>query len=366
MILREMLMKRSKVKRSVRSKPWIAFALICTHCLLPAACVLAMPTAIRSDVGSTSPAAVRPPDIRLAPHDGFDNDDQWRDSVKTRVESMVAEAGSSADALSRGRRFLAAANLILSDAIEPSCTRRLLGIGDIGDGQLREDTSWLDRADELIAQAKGILDTVGEGSRVDEIAKARRLLAAVNAFSRAIRAYLDSYESPSSATMMREAASGLSSFLEDKDASLAAAATLWQSALLTREGSSDRVLAILDLPLSDLPRDSLPYSLHARLLRCRALVARGSFAAAYALLLQMEELTPSWMNSREQSERAMHTIALTKWQALQAWHDRLHEPQDREEREWCRTRMDEIEKEILKVDVSVVRLSPAIPRMSGD
>jgi hypothetical protein len=313
-----------------------------------------------------TPSPDRPRTLRLAPQDGFENDDQFLESIRTRVEEIEAESGTVEDPLNRARRLLIATNLILADAMEPSCTRHVLYLDNFDHSARSRDAEWLNRADELLAKANAALDLAEAHGAVDSISTARSHATVLDAFLKTIRAYLGEGSDPKAKEMLREAASGLSRFLEDRDSRLAAAATFWQAALLDREADADRVLAILDLPLSDPPKDTLPYSFHARLLRCRSLASRGSFSAAFALFLQMEELTTSWLNGREDAENAMRTIALAKWQVLRAWRDQLDATSDGPEREWCQSRMNEIENERLQGEVSVIRLFPAIPRQTGN
>lgn len=177
-----------------------------------------------------------------------------------------------------------------------------------------------------------------------------------------MRAFLLGGDDPESLRASRRAASRLSVLLEDDNPQIAAAAGLWQACLRSRDSDPSRALELLDAALADLPRESLPFSFFARLLRCRLIAARGGHAAALALLTQIEDRCEDWLPDESQRNDAMRALALTEFQILRDWHGALTEPNQSEERQWCIDRARHLAAErFTEEHHSLLRLNPCIP-----
>lgn len=307
--------------------------------------------------------AADPVGIRLAPPAGAADEKEYLDAIRKRVDEAAEKAGTETDPVAQAKRFLAAANLTLSDEMEPACTRRVLHLGQTNVESNERVARSLDRADAFIEQAKLLLESGAKDKEDKSASELRSHQRALDAFAKSLRCCLSAGSGSQPAANPREAASLLSPLLEDKNPKLVASATYWQALLRSQDQPPDRVLTMLDLPLSDPPADSLPYSLYARMLRCQLVASRGGHATAYGLLLQMEEASIRWLKNDKDADDAMRAISLVELFVLQQWHDRLDSTTEAAEREWCKKRIETITSERLTGDVAVYRLSPAIPML---
>jgi hypothetical protein len=122
------------------------------------------------------------------------------------------------------------------------------------------------------------------------------------------------------------------------------------------------VLPLLEPVLGVLQKDSLPYAFFGRLLRCRLIAAQGGYAAALALLTQMEDLCEEWMITEADRANALRTVSLVEMQILSGWHDSLSPSTHASERTWCADRLATLERDRFgEGENTVLRLRPAIP-----
>jgi len=260
--------------------------------------------------------------------------------------------------------LLAAANLLLSDAVEPFCTRALM----TDDHRARKNlsaalTPLLDRCDEYLKRVSLGRETPDEESDKAEESnnEVAGRLETLRAFSDAIRAFFLIEEEGETARERRRAASGLSALLEHEDADVAVAAALWQAILRSEESDLSVVLASLEPALGEPKSESMPYSFYARLLRCRLLARQGGFAVASSLLVQLEVRCEEWFPNEATRVQAMASTSMMQLRVLREWHDRLG-ADSKEEKEWCRNQAVSLTKRAFpNGDAVVLRLSPLVP-----
>ncbi|UCC32711.1 MAG: hypothetical protein JSU86_10590 [Phycisphaerales bacterium] len=317
----------------------------------------------------TAPPAVPPlpdlPRVRLAALPGFEDDAEYLRSISGRVTELEVQARQAGDPMRQAEPLLAAANLILAQQLEPTCTRRLLHVDgnmdEPGEADLR---SALDRADALIERAGAALKEpqVREDRPADRLQQITHRLQTLGAFAAALRAFLSPDKGPQAARDARRAASGLAPLREDRNQPVAAAASLWQACLRSLESDQGPALSVLDLALSDPVPESMPYAFFARLLRCRLLADRGHPATALALLMQVEERCSEWLATDKEREDAVRAAQLAEIQITADWYRRLNGSEASSERKWCAERIQTLIGDSFGEDGNtVLRLTPAIP-----
>lgn len=319
------------------------------------------------------------PRARLAPIDGVDDESAFIEGVQSRVDALVSRAGLLSDKSKAAIFRLAAVNLVLSEQLEPACTRTILGIDSAEPRAeiISRRRAAMDRVDELLdlvdeylsespevaveaASTKANDDNKNHETAFSRIAKDQALL---KAFARAMRAYL-LVEIESDKVDARRAASSLSSALEDTQPQVAAAAALWQAMLRTREEDPGPALAALDPALLDPPRAAMPYAFFSRLLKCQTMARAGHPASPIAVLMRVEDAVDEWVVGDAAKAAARRAATLVRFQALRLWHDRLDPSANPDERKWCAERAAALAAEAFpEGQDTVFRLHPAIPQI---
>jgi hypothetical protein len=186
---------------------------------------------------------------------------------------------------------------------------------------------------------------------------------AVEAFAQAITAVFDVGDSEADTARRQAAASRLALLLEDNRPSVTSAAALWQAALLHRIGRPDRVMELLPRPLADPSPGEPRFDFYARLLRCRCIAEQGGYAAASALLLQLQQRCEGlFARPRDRTEAARAT-SLVREKILSRWADATDPQTGAAERDWCRAAVERIRK-TARGDSNrcfVLRLGCAVP-----
>lgn len=313
------------------------------------------PTPAADDHPSTAPT------VRLALPEGFDDEISYARSFADQSAKLVAEADAGSITTTQADLLLAAANLILSRELEGPCTLALLGAGDSDAESTAATTGAFDRCDGLIERAAKLVEAEreGAGARNAWLDAAKRKLDALQSFSAVLRAYLEP-AGPKEGAAGRRVWSKLSPLLEDEDRGVSSAAALWQACLRSREQDAERAMLVLEPALADPREGSMPYAFFARLTRCRLLADRGGYAAAAALLMQIEERCPDWFPDRDRQQEAHRAVRLAELSVLRQWHDHLKTPEQDEERQWCAERMKSVGDENAD-EARVLRLSPVVP-----
>jgi hypothetical protein len=305
------------------------------------------------------------PSLRLTPIEGFADDESYTRSISSQAEELATRARQTDDLPTRVDLLLASANLLLGHAVEPACSARLLGM-TVQIPPLTDETlkAAFDRVDTVLVEADSALDAAGELPEPpdDWITQASDRLTLLGAFAHALRAYLIGGSEADAADADRRAASRLSPLREDRRPRVSAAATLWQAALRARGPESSRAMSGLNLVLSRPRIDTLPYSFFARLLRCRIIADRGGYAAAAALLTQLEERVASWFVRESERNDALRAISLARFNLYAQWRDTLASPENEKQRNWCTVRMQTIAAERFSVEEDTLfRLAATIP-----
>ncbi len=300
----------------------------------------------------------------LGPIPGFDDEAAWQRSVAKAVDESVERATNAVMPTEKADHLLSAVSLILGQQLEPACTRSLLDLPAADNAHPEESRSLLVRAEKLITQAADAL--TGEDSQLGEREVApnnapTRRLDVLRSFFRAIQAFLADPGDSATASDRRRAASALAPLLEDGDKRIAASARLWQAALRSTEDDPAAALYILEPVLADLAADTLPYSFHARLLRCRLIGDRGSFAEALAFLTLIEDRLDDWFTDAADRDRAIRTVALVKAGVMHKWYSRLSPGDHADERAWCVNEARKIVDHYLSGNAPILRLLPAVP-----
>lgn len=336
-------------------------------------------------ITQTPPAGV--PFLRLATPPGFADDDGFFASTSSRVAELQQQAAEASDVAHKASLLLAAANLILAEQLEPASTRKFMfGRASIlAPHQVQEADEGraaavaLDQADALVSEAETLLHAVkapptGEDQTSEgQIKELNRIVVTLKAFAQALRVYLvDLSGLPpaaqrevdvASSRAARRAASTLSVMLEDDDPQIAAAAAFWQACLRAMESDPTPALDILDRAIVDLPADAPRFGFYSRMLRCRLVAARGSPAAALALLMQVEERVDNWFKADSDRTDAIRSCAWLRLQILEDWHNRLDPTSHAEERAWCQSRIESLRTERFSESsgATILRLNQAIP-----
>lgn len=302
------------------------------------------------------------PDLKLAPIAKFASDALYLQSVSADVIELQRQAEAAQDPGTQVEFLLAAANVILAYEVEPDCTRAVLHLPPPTDAPKVEGS--LENAGHLLKQSQSILDS--EKGKADGLTQELRAyfsqLEQLQAFHHAIAVYLAEGQSEDDATKARQASSRLSVLLEDGDERVVAAATLWHALLRSRHSDPERAARMLPLALSRPPQKSLQFGFYARLLRCRLLAKRGSYAVALGLLSQLEEKSREWFVLGADQDNAFRAITVTTFQVLDQWRAQLGDSEEVRQRDWCVDKMQwHLDRRLEGDKRFVLRLRPAVP-----
>jgi len=307
--------------------------------------------------------------FRPAPHDGFETDDAFLQEMGARVDALIERAKAASPQRDRIDLWLATANLILASQLEPSCSRVLLGIDlDHVKERRAEDHAVLDRASKLLDEARTALkDFMAAPENDDDFVMIRQQrLDMLSAFHNAIHAYLLNEDGEEVMQKRRDAASELSAFMEDPDRHLVDAAQLWHALLRRSETDRRAILALLDPVVSEAAQPVSSHELFGRLMRCELIAERGGFAAALALLIQLEERAHVWQFAGADREDAIRLIAHRQIRILEQWKAALTADNSDRERTWCDDQVQSLMGEHFIESRQLLRLGLAIPIICSD
>lgn len=162
---------------------------------------------------------------------------------------------------------------------------------------------------------------------------------------------------------MDQAALNLSFYLEDDRPDVAAAALLWQAWLHDRSGKRDRALRILPPALTAPREGGETFDYFARLLRCRLLSDRGSYATSWALLLTLEERARDWFTTPPVQADAARSSLRVKLAICDAWAVGGSESERARTKTWCESAGRRLYDEHFadSSSATLLRLASAIP-----
>ena len=325
----------------------------------------AVPTTEAAPTTAEPPFALPPVTFSLPPD--YNDETAYAHSLADETAKLVTRAEAASDATTRVDLWLAAANMILSRELETPCTRSLLGVSDSVADSRRDAIAALDRADGLLGRAGVLIESerMRTGLPGGWGDTAARRFDALGSFAAALRAVLSEPGAADGADG-RRAWSKLSALLEDSDSGVASAAALWQAHLRSREEDAGRALLVLQPAIADPHEGTMPYAFFARLTRCRLLADRGGYAAALALLMQIEERYVDWFSEAQQQPEALRAIRVVEMAVLRGWRDHLTGADQEKERLWCDERAKELQASSFDTKNddeknAVLRLSPVIP-----
>ncbi|MFH0983013.1 MAG: hypothetical protein V2A79_15950 [Planctomycetota bacterium] len=292
--------------------------------------------------------------------EGVHDEEHYLREVHAQCEGYAALAREAADPAQAVESELAAANLILARETEPFASRRLLGLSQ------PEDEASMRSA---LASARRRLGSAADRLEnwVDEDVpgrdRHRDRLETLQSFATALEAVWRPGDDEAAAQTRRDGVVSLAVLLEHERKDVASAAAVWQAVLYRQLGRPDRALELLPLATDRAEREARTYQLLSRLLRCRLIADRGGYAAACALLLQIEERIVEWFGTDEARAAAAHAAMLTRVQVLALWRDTLDPATEADEIQWCNRAIERIHGDAAVEGGSspVLRLEETIP-----
>lgn len=295
--------------------------------------------------------------------------------VDGRAGELVALAQEQRDPLRQAEHHLMAANWMLARQTEPFVSRLLLGIaGPDEAGHLlaavEQAQAQLDAASVGLAGLGSTKPTTqpsepAAGDADREIATLGSVRDDLASFAEAYAAAWSSGSDDEAIRRVRRAASGLAVLLEDERRGVAQSAMLCQALLYRRAGLAERAARVLDLALQPLSPDAPQSSLYARLLRCRIVAEEGGYAAAYSLLLKLEERCHDWFDAPQEIGEAVRAVLLLRKQVVQDWQASVVEPANQEHNAWCEAVIGRLDEAMLQIEgtTRVMRLGAAVPSL---
>lgn len=285
---------------------------------------------------------------------GIANERDYAKWVENEISGLTRRSKSASDPISRVRLLLGLANFRLARQAEPALTR--LALGDGSAEGLRRIATIATTARKEIARATEQLDhirktpAVGKGAAKDRksLTKAAVRLGALAGAMHALGTGKDA------ATI----AQGIESLTKTRGLGLLSSARLLKALLMRRAGLTEKALA--ELPPALDPPKQLPHGFFTRLLRCRLLADRGSFAIATALALRVDVHCDEWFDESRLPE-AKAAVSLLRVELARRWADKLDGDKLAKHAAHRRSIADRISKGLAGDDVRVYRLVLAVP-----
>jgi len=284
---------------------------------------------------------------------------------------------------------LECASFMLMRGIEPGLTWRLLSGSSTADESLLHVMTALGALGSADSALEMLKDVGAADLNADRLAELKKDHIALTAFAMAGEALLRTSENlddllfnksylivalsdPTEALeALRRAASDLAIATEDGSPEIIAASRLWQSLLLERAGLRDRVMTLLPLALTPPAPNAILWDYFARLQRCRLLYtgkekpSQEGYAAAWALLLQLEDTAFEWFKDEGQRQEAVRTAAWFRYGLLGQWRQARGDQAGAAEREWFQKAEQRLREQYFTGDEphTVLRLESAIPML---
>lgn len=309
--------------------------------------------------------SVGAPAVRLSPApypDSVSDETEYARWLFRRSNDLLRAAEDADDPRARVELGVAGVNWMLAAECEPPMSRWLHDIGLASDETFVLELT--QRSLMALAAAREDLDRYAalDEAEPELVEDSRSHLDLLETFARALNARMlpagvDNNEK------RRQAASALSTYVEDDRSKVAAAALLWQVALYRHGDRIDRALRLLPLAVDRPQRDTLNYDFFLRLMRCEYLRRRDSNATAWGLLLLLEERSREWFPTGRQREEAARATVLAKLAVCDAW-SRSGDDDERERTgSWCREHTTRLRDDYFRSDTdpTVLRLATAVP-----
>lgn len=301
----------------VEAKRWIALllataVLLTSHCSLTQARTTPMSKAASTQAKATHPCALS---TRAYP-EGISDETTYEKWIEKQLADLAWRAESAKDPITRVELLLALANLRLARQAEAAMSH--VALGDATPAALKRLAAVAATARKEIAQGAEELERLEKGSRLvkadtkkrDELREASSQLGALAAAMQAIG------EGKGSAASLRL----LDPLTKDKGLGLSSAVRLLQALLMRQAGQIDKALS--DMPPALEPPKQLPHDFFLRLLRCRLLADRGSYAVATTLALRIDVQCEDWFDKSRLSA-ARTATALLRAELADQWAEQL-------------------------------------------
>lgn len=316
--------------------------------------------------------------------DGVQDETAFAVYLARQAELLVSRVDEASTDEQRIAAALESANWILARQIEPAASRlfwehplpddpeHILDLVGEAKAQLAIAAEW---------EGKAKVDTAEDG---DLLGESHQIRLTLHAFADAIEVHFSGDDKASEngpppadpspiqrATALRRAASGLAIATEDAAPEVVAAAIFWQALLLEKAGRRDRVMTLLPRPLTAPPGDGRRWGFLARVFRCRMLCRYGDdhadrgFAAASALLLQLEERAHEWFADPTRRRDAIRACALERLDITRRWSRAPGSQSDTVQSDW----LEQAERRILDTHFgpdtppTMLRLELAVPML---
>ncbi|MCH7701263.1 MAG: hypothetical protein IID37_06215 [Planctomycetes bacterium] len=316
--------------------------------------------------------------------DGVQDETAFAVYLDRQAELLASRVDAASGDEQRITAALESANWILARQIEPAASRLFWEHPRPGDPEnilhlVGQAKAQLAIAAEWEEQAKA--DTAGDEN---PLAESHGIRLTLQAFADAIEALFAGDDKQSEngqpptdsspaqrSTALRRAASGLAIATEDAAPEVVAASVFWQALLLEQAGRRDRVMTLLPQPLTAPPGDGRTWGFLARVFRCRLLCrqpddqANRGFAAASALLLQLEERAHEWFADPMRRRDAIRACALERLDITRRWSRTPGVQSDTVQSDW----LDHAERRILDAHFrpdmppTVLRMELAVPTL---
>ncbi|MBI1825438.1 MAG: hypothetical protein HY287_05750 [Planctomycetes bacterium] len=319
---------------------------------------------VQSNLPSAHKAFPQSPPARLGAIEGFDDEAKYFAAMGRRADELIDSASSQPDTM-KAASILAAANIVLSEQIEPFVSGKFLGIA--ASTSPDEVKAALDNVDEWLSLAplsmRDSSNSSGDAKEKPEaeVKAAReipRKLLILKAFAEALRVYV---QPDADAHALRHAISALSVPLEDSSSEINAAARFWRACLQDREEKASTSPSSALLQPLESTAEVQPYTCFHRLLRSKRAAARGGYVSALASLIDARERAEQSFALATQKRQALRTIGQFRLHVLSEWYAHLDPASQTEERDWCADQAERIIAEQYKDEVGVLRIRPLIP-----
>jgi len=277
--------------------------------------------------------------------DGVTDEEQYAQWLARHSIQLQEAAAKTENPRRKIEVGLIALNFVLATECEPAMSRFINGIEREDDAHLvakltQQSAANIESLRKAVVNYKALDDHDAEA-----VEKFNVSIDTLAAFSDVLHAIVNPDHSSESVDARRLAGIGLAEYLEDERPAVAVTALLWQSVLYGREGRIDRALRSLPKVTESLHQAVIAFDFFARLLRCRYVKSRGSYATGWALLLTLEERARDWFPSGPERDEAIRSAVFEKISICQSWPDAATNNERERVQSWCDTTSAELRSE---------------------
>jgi hypothetical protein len=275
--------------------------------------------------------------------------------VRGQIRTISNRLGTTKDGSAQVELLLSLANFRLARELEPAASRWLLG--DESAEVRRQLAESAGKARAEAERALDILTGLAAKSPVPRIGG--KPLATWRAVAEQLISLAAVLEGIGRGAVDAPCLARLEPMTRDSSAPVAAAAKLWWIAGMRQAGLGSKILEKVD-PATSKP-GQLPYDFFSRLLHCRLLADRGSYAVATGLAIQMESRGDGWFKKAQVGE-AKRAVCGLQIELAERWAERLERGNAAEEGAHRRSVAEDLRARLSRVpDGQVYRLGLAVP-----